>query len=215
MDFCLFFMERKIAIGLFAVIFSLFLVSNVSAFSWKSMILLNTIEQKSNDYDIFWEGPYKGGKLSVSFNGGKSQPLVSSEILSGNDYVKYTRNNVRKYDSSGNSGYGLYGNSRTNSFRDSSESIVIDNRGTSIQALRSGENVRVAEINAISRIRTSEIDANRAVEMNQIDYERDVRLAIIQADENVRLKELDVVQSDIENTHPYYDPVLGYYNWRY
>jgi hypothetical protein len=59
----------------------------------KNIILANSLIEKSSSYDIIWDGPYKGGRLIVTFNSDKANPTLDSLSTSTADYVFYQKNN--------------------------------------------------------------------------------------------------------------------------
>ena len=139
-------MKGKTKLGLvlsFILFASILFVTPVSAGEFTRLLLLNDLLTRSNDYDIVWEGPYKGGNAIITFSGGKSSSALSDLNVDANnvDVLRYERANVRAYGSTSYSypryssyggyysyprgRYGSFGN--RNYFRDNSERLFIDN----------------------------------------------------------------------------------------
>jgi len=191
---------------------------------WKEIFLFDQVMQRSNDYDIVWEGPYKGGNLMVAFNGNNGNSLVTSfENIPGNfDTLVYEKTNYRDYSSSYRSpSYSYYRPYHTyypshsyypyrqnyywnrrgysNYVRDNSERIYIDK--TNLNEIRGNVAIRQIEL-------ADNIDARR----NALEDNKDARRTALANEADTRRIEL---AREAINSYPHYDANLGYYNWRY
>lgn len=129
---------------------------------WKELYVANTVLQNSDNYDIVWQGPYKGGTLFVSSNGGKGNSALDGVDLNGDyDVLTYQKNNYVDYSGYGNTGYGRsynpglyrvgfsnyrsnYGSYNTNYASDRSETLVIDK--TNSNRLKDNQDARDAAL---------------------------------------------------------------------
>src|SRR3989344_4867409 len=105
-------MRTKTILSLLALFAGIFLSASASALSWQDAILVNNLLNRG-DYDVVWEGPYKGGNLLVTFNGNKGSGISATD-LSNNDFVAYNRNDITSYSSSNR--YGGYSSRYSNSY---------------------------------------------------------------------------------------------------
>jgi hypothetical protein len=218
--------KKIISVFVLMSVVTLLMAVPVSAGEFTRLMLLNDLLSRSSDYDIVWEGEYKGGIARVAFNGGKSSSALSGLNIDANsvDVLSYERNNIRSYGS-GSSNYGRYsGNGFNrgssfgsgNSYRDTSERLFIDNRENNAGR---NEVARTGLIVAGDVVNTNTL-AQRDVRITDSLAQRDVRLAELLTQRDIRtttiLAEHDLEKTKvIVNSHPRWDADKGYYNWRY